>query len=115
MFEGESNIVGDEQVEMAVAVVVDKAAARAPAWLIIPETHRLCHICEGTVAIVAIETVLSKIRAEKILKTIVVIVPDADSRRPPDRSQSGFFCNISKRAVAIVLVETVGSLRGIAA
>ena len=41
MFEGESNIVGDEQVEMAVAVVVDKAATSTPAWLFVPEPASL--------------------------------------------------------------------------
>ena len=41
MFERQTHIVGDKQIEIAVAVIVQESATRAPARLIIPKPGRL--------------------------------------------------------------------------
>ena len=82
VLEREPDVVRDEQIEVAVAVVVEEAAAGAPARLRVPEPRRLRHVGEGPVAVVAIEPVLAEERAEEILEAVVVVVADADAGRP---------------------------------
>src|SRR5215831_1669802 len=53
------------------------------------------------------QNVLAEIRAENVVKTIVVVVPNADTGGPAGAEQSSLFGNISECAVAIVLVKLV--------
>src|SRR5947207_15154267 len=92
---------------MAVAVVVHKAAASAPVLLMAPKTGGLGHVREGAIAVVAIQDVLPKARAENIVKAVVVIVAYANAARPTHRMQSGFFRNIGESAISVVLIETI--------
>src|ERR1700757_2996924 len=82
VLEGEAHVVGDEQVEVAVAVVIHKAATRAPAGLVVPQPGRLGHIGEGAVTIVAEEAILAVVRAEDIFESVVVVVADTHSGSP---------------------------------
>src|SRR6266699_5526170 len=99
---------------MDVAVIVHKAAAGAPVLLMAPKAGGLGHIREGTIAIVAIQDVLPKTRAENIVKAVVVIVADANTARPANRTQSRFFRNIGESAISVVLIETIARALGCA-
>src|SRR5437660_6640134 len=107
VFEREANVVGDEQIKMAVAVVVQKTTPGAPTRLIVPEAGGLGYISKRSVTIVAVKVILSEAGAEDILKPIVVVIADAYRRGPVHRSQSGFLRNIGEGAIPIVLVEVV--------
>ena len=112
VFKGEADVIRCKQIEVSVAVVIDKGAARAPAWLIIPQAGFFGYIGECSIAIVAIQLVLSEVGAEKILKTIIVIVSDADAGCPANRLQAGLLSHVSEGAVALVFVEPVGCAEG---
>jgi len=112
VFEGKADVVRDKQVEMSVAIVVDKRATRAPSRLIIPQAGFFRDIGERSIAIVAMQLVLSEAGAEKILETIIVIVSDADAGGPANRLQAGFLSHVSEGAVAVVFVEPVGCAEG---
>src|SRR6266567_4595301 len=107
IFEGEANVVGDKHVQMTIAVVVHERAACSKPRLIAPQPGGLGHIGEGSVAVVAIKSVLAEVGAEDIVKAIVVVVPDADSTSPSERAQTCFLRNIRKRSVAVVFVQAI--------
>src|SRR5712692_5767941 len=96
VFKREANVVGDEQIKMAIAVVVQKTAPGAPSRLIVPEAGRFGYIAKGSITVVAVKMILSEASAEDILESVVVVIADAHPRGPVHRPQSGFFGDIGK-------------------
>src|SRR5581483_6726346 len=84
MLEIELKIIGDEQIEVAVAVVVDEGAAGAPARNITEQTSLFGYVSKSAIAIVAIKFVLPEVRNEEIFEAVVVIVADAHAACPAD-------------------------------
>ena len=78
----EVDIVGDKQVEQAVAVVVEKGAAGAEAVAWLEQAGLRGDIGEGAVAVVAVEAVLAVVGDEEVFEAIVVVVADADADGP---------------------------------
>src|SRR5215467_10536836 len=109
MLQIESNVVGDEQIKVAIAIVVDERTARTPARRpFFPKTGLPGDIGKGTVAIIAVKAVLAEVGHEDVIESVVVIVGDAYATRPTRELQAGLFSDIGKCAVAIVLVKAVG-------
>src|SRR5580658_2036281 len=112
VLEGEADVVRNKKIEVAIAVVVQETAPGAPpdlivARLTIPQPGGLGHLGKRSIAVVTIKTVLPKIRAKDIFKSVVVIVANANARRPPHGLQSGLFSHVDEGAVAVVLVEAI--------
>src|ERR1700676_5180436 len=107
MFEGETNVVRDKQVQVSVSVVIEKAASSAPAHLVVQETSSFRHIRKSAVTIVAVKNVLPEVSAENIFKTVAIVVPDAHAASPASRMQPRLFRNVGERPVAIVLIQTI--------
>ena len=107
------NIGGEEQIQVPVAIIVDECTTRTPARRSRRrrQPRPLRYIGEGSIAVVAIEFVLTVVRTEQVLKAIVVVIADTYSHSPPGREQAGLLCDICKGSVAIVLVETVAGIR----
>src|ERR1041385_8908291 len=101
------HVVRNEQIEMAVAVVIEKGAASAVAGRFCPETCRLGHISERSVAIVAIELVLSEVGAEQVFEPIIVVIADANTRCPTYVTKSSLLGYIGEGSVSIIFVETI--------
>ncbi len=78
----EIHVVRDEQIEVAVAVVVQKTAARTPAVFRSSDAGLLGHIGERAVAVVVVEDVAAKVGDEEIVEAVVVVVADT-TRLPP--------------------------------
>src|SRR5437667_2596849 len=114
MFNRKSHVVRDEQIEVAIAIVVHETAPRSPAWLITQEPGCFCYIGECAVAIVTVKNILSKPGAKDIVKSVVVVVSNADSAGPSDRVQPCLFGYVRKCPVAIVLVQAISSAFGCA-
>src|SRR5450755_2178392 len=107
----EADVVRDEQIEMAVAIIVQECAPGTPTRrTIFPKAGLLGHVGKRAISIVAVEAVLSEVGAEDIVETIVVIVSDANGVRPANGPQARFIGHVRERAVAVVLIEPVGSL-----
>ena len=96
---------------MAIAVVVDEAATRAPSMRVVAQPGRLRHVSESAVAIVAVKQVLPPSGNEEVLEAVVVVVADADAAAPAVVHQPGLLCDIGKAAVAVVVIEAVGGVR----
>src|SRR5579883_864428 len=101
----EHHVVRDEQVEPAVAVVIDPRAAAAVADARVQQAGAFGHIGEGAVAVVVEQQVLAPAGDEKIVEAVVIVIPDGDAGGPHGAAQAGFFGDIGERAVAMVAVE----------
>src|SRR5580658_5314855 len=103
---------------MSIPVVVKKTTARSPARLIVPliapKPGSLGHIGKRSIPVIAIQPVLPEVGTEDVLESVVVVIADADTRRPSHRLQPSLLRDIRKSTVAIVLVEAVRRFRRIA-
>ena len=100
-------VIGDEQVEQAVAIALDERASGgvANAWL--QEPGLFCHVGEGAVAVVTVEAILAVAGDEEVVEAIVVVIADADTHGPARLAEAGFLGDVGEGAVAVVLVESI--------
>ena len=107
-FQVEVDVVGDEEIEMAVFVVVDPGAAGVPARFGagLEQAGAFGDVGEGAVAVVVIENILAVVGDEEIVIAIVVVVADAAGLSPTGADvEAGTFGDIGEGAVAIVLEQ----------
>ena len=108
LLERRVEIARDQQIEAAVAVVVDPRAAAAVAGRGRRQPRLRRHVGEGAVAVVAIQGVVAVAGDEQVVEAVVVEVADGHRRRPAGAGQSGFRRDVGEGAVAVVLVEAIG-------
>ena len=101
----EVHIVGDHEVEMAIAVVIDEGAAVAPGFAGASDARFFAYVGESAVAVVVIEDVFSVVGDVKIFPAVVVIVADAHALAPTGVREAGFLRDVGKGSVVIVVVE----------
>ena len=111
LLERRVQVVRDEQIEAAVAVVVDPGAAGAVAHVVLQQARLRGHVGERAVAVVAIEHVLAVVGDEEIVEAVVVVVADGHRRGPARSRQPGLLGHVGEGAVAVVLVEAIGRAR----
>src|SRR5229473_3114309 len=99
----EIDVIGDEEIEVAVAIVVDESAAGVPALASARDARFFADIGEGVVAIVVVEDIFSEVGDEEIVEAVVIVVADADSLSPAGMKQAGFGSDVSESTVAVVL------------
>ena len=80
--EVEVDVVADEEVEVAVLVVVEEGAAGVPAQAVLEEAGLFGDVGEGAVAVVAVEGVLAVVADEEVVPAVVVVVADAAGLAP---------------------------------
>ena len=93
---------------MAVAIVVQKSAARAPAILVVVNAAFARHVSERSIAIVVKQNVVAPEATKEIVPAVVVVVANANAGLPSGARQSGLFGDVGKRAVAIIFVDLGG-------
>ena len=98
------HVVGDDQVELAVAVVIHPR--RAGAELVrAPHARGLGDVGECPVAVVVEQVALPKRRDEDVVEAIVVVIADRRAHAEQRDGQSRLRGHIGERAVAIVVIE----------
>src|SRR5437016_11061704 len=103
MSEIDIDIVGDEQIELAVAIVVDKCTAGVPALAVTAHARFLGHIGERAIAIVVIKNILAEIADEEIFEAVVVVVTNANALSPAGVGYAGLHGNVCECSVTIIL------------
>ena len=106
----EVDVVADEEVEVAVFVVVEKCAAGVPAQAILEQASLLGYVGKSAVAVVAEERILAVVADEEIVPAVVVVVAHAAGLAPAAAGEAGLECDVGKRAVAIVFEEMANRL-----
>src|SRR5690242_19391237 len=100
---------------MAIAIVVDKAAASVPSRMaFFRQAGFRGDIGESAIAVIVVEHDFAPVGDHQVVETIIVVVADAASLTPAGAKQSGFGGHVREGAVAIVVEEEVaGLVRGI--
>ncbi len=93
---------------MAIAVIIYKSAAGGPADIVMPKASLARDVCEGAIAIVVEENVMSPEGDEQVDEAIVVVVTGADSLSPADEAYTGFLGNVCECPIVVVAVEVAG-------
>src|ERR1039458_4711009 len=109
--EVELQVVGDEQVQVAIAVVIHEGAAGSPSYSRREQTRLFGDIGERAVSIIAVENVLAPGSGKDVVNAIVIIVCDGDAVRPTRARESGLRGDIGEGAIPVVLVQPVGGPR----
>ncbi len=82
----EVHVIGDDEIELAVAIVVNEGAAASPSLARSADARLVGHIGEDTV-IVVVETVLAVVGDVEIFPAVVVVVADTDALSPAAGAQ----------------------------
>src|SRR5262249_18373826 len=111
----EVNVIGDEQVQAPVFVVIEKSAAGVPAPFagagISSDSGRLRDIGERAVTIVAPQRAIAPIGNKQIIPSVIVVISRADALAPTGVRHTGGGGDVGECAIAVVLVKTAdGSL-----
>src|SRR5690606_6672528 len=85
----EREIVGDHQVESAVAVVVNECAADIPSDVVGPKPGSDSGIAKRSVAVVAIQDAVAVVGDEQVAGSVAVVVADAGALAPSGAGQAG--------------------------
>src|ERR1019366_10748980 len=108
-------VIRDEQIEAAVAVVVNPTGPDRPQWPAprnqLVQPRRLCHICKGAIAVVAIEVVRMNTGNEKIFVAVVVVITHCHTDAVAFALQPCFGGYITECAIAVVSIKAVPELR----
>src|SRR5207302_4144193 len=87
--EVEQNIVGDEKIELAIAVVIEKSATCSPRLAIARNSGRCCNFFEGSIAFVVVEAIFSVVSHVEVVVAVVVVIPHTHALAPTAKLQSG--------------------------
>ena len=93
---------------MAVAIVVEKAAAGAPTAARTRDARLFGNVSEGAVAIVVIKNVAAPVAHEQVLEAVVIVIGRAAALAPSGIGQTGLLRDIRECAIAIVSEQKAG-------
>ena len=120
--QGEVDVVGHEQIDVAVPVVVQECCAGAPA--ILRRDHRIRDIGERAVAIVAVQRVGAEVRDVQVQIAVVVVVTHGQAHAVAAVAEARFIGHVHEplghdavrpnlQIVAVQTIATFGSLQSI--
>src|SRR5579871_1099087 len=104
----EVHVVGDDEIEFAVAVIVDEGAAGSPLFAGAGDSGSFGDLFEGAIALIVEEAILAIAGDVKVVEAVVVIITDADSLAPADGSQACTGSDVSERTIVVVVEEVTG-------
>ena len=90
---------GDEEVQAAVAVVVEEGAARAVA-IGRDQARRPRRVAEDAPALVPVQHALAVVGDEQVHAPVVVVVAGADALAPAGISEAGLRCDVIETDIA---------------
>ncbi len=104
-------VLPDEEVEVAVAVVVAPGGARPPGR--VPDAGLRRVVREGAVAVVVVQDVAPVAGHEQVHESIVVVVRRDGAHAVARVAEAGLLGDVRERAVAIVAEETAARPLGL--
>ena len=114
----EVHVVAHEKIQMAIAVVVEKATARPPLPSRSRNARLLGYVGESSVAVIAVENVAAPVANEQVVESIIVEVANAATLAPSRMRESSLPGDVGEGAVAVVaeqiarrLCRSLGALK----
>ena len=105
LFEVEIHVVGDEKIEIAVAVIVDEGAAGAPARAGDGQPGFRRDVGEFAAAPVAVQDVGPVVGDQQIGVAVVIDIAYTGGLCPAGAGEAGFAADLGKMAPAVVAIE----------
>src|SRR5215510_185912 len=106
----EVNVIGYEQVEAPVFIVVEESATCVPALFagasIGGDAGLFRDVGERAVAVVAPQRAIAPVGDKQVIPSVVVVISRADALTPTGVRHAGLLGHVSECPVAVVLVET---------
>ena len=106
----ELEVVRDEEVEPAVAVVVEEGRAAAPEPVV--DTGPRGHVAETAAALVVVEDAAAVGGDVHVRPAVVVVVPHREAHPPPQAADPGALRDLGEGPVAVVAEEGVPPAAG---
>ena len=103
----ESQVVRDEEIEPAVAIVIHEGATRAPPDARCGQPRPRSRILESAAAI-PVEHVLAVVGEEQVGPAVVVVITGAYARCPSGAPQARGLGHILESPVSLVAIQAVG-------
>src|SRR5579885_1754161 len=103
----EAHVVRHEEIEIPVAVVIKKRAARAEARLGIRQSSFLCDIRKCAIAVIPIERILSPVCNEEVFKAVVVVITHRHAVGEARPEQSRLFGHVRESSIAVIPIKPV--------
>src|ERR1700730_11276054 len=101
-------IIGHEEIELAIVVIIDESGAGRPTR--IADASFLRNVAEGAVAIVSEQMVWSQAGHVDIVPAIVIVIANRYSHPPSDVTDPGLVRYLGKRSVAVVVIKSAPRL-----
>src|SRR5439155_15534733 len=99
------HVIGYEQVQLAVLVVIQKRTACAPPHRFVQQPRLLSNVTKSAIPIVSIENILTVIGDKQIVVSVVIIVSHAGPLPPARAKQLGVSSHIRKGSILVIVVE----------
>jgi len=110
MLEVDVDVLRDEKVHAAIAVVIQKRTTCFPLNIIAPQPGRFRDIREGAIAVVVQQHTMPPKGDEQIRASIIVVIARADSLSPSRQRRSSLARHIGESSIVIVVVKMAGWL-----
>jgi hypothetical protein len=103
--------MGNEQVEQAIAIVIDPGAAGAEADARMQQAGFFRDIGKAALAVVVEQNVLAPAGNKNVVEAVVIVIADGNAEGPEaGTAEAGLCGNVLKSTVAIVGLEAVGGI-----
>ena len=108
------DVVADEQIQIAIVVVVEPAGTGAPLRIDTADIGVVSHIDE-LATVVAEQPILADRRKEQVRVAVVVVVSASDTHAVEGDVESDLFRHVGESALSVVAVHCLSWLRSILA
>src|ERR1022692_273939 len=106
-------VIGDDEVQLAVVIVVEPGGGDTEDILRLPDSGALRNVGERAVAVVVVQRIASRVAEEQIFVAVVVVVAGSHTEAESEvlAEQAGTRSDILKRAVAAIAEQAIVETR----
>src|SRR5215813_6323135 len=108
MIQIEIYIIRDEQIELAVVVIVKKGGPGGPTRII--HAGFFGHVSKGPVAVVAQQMVWPETGDVHVIKPIIVVIADGHTHAESNVTNAGLVSDVGKRSIVVIVIESAPGL-----
>ena len=105
-FIGEFKIDGNVKVQITIFIHIEKTGP-CPHLKAVVHTCFFCHVCKGTVAIIAVQNIRAVIIEVNIRVPVIVVITDRNAQAVTTIADACFFRHIGKLPVTLIAVKCI--------
>src|SRR5580704_13084889 len=98
------NVVGDHEIEEAVAIVIAERSSSGPAA--VGDAGLFGNIGEGAIAVVAVKNISAEAGDVQIRPTVIVVIADGAAHGETGSGEASLGGDVGERSVVIVAIKS---------